>query len=77
MKKPATYHILKQAEDDNELEKLIDERAWASVINSFGPEIGEENSFVLAQKFLRQMLERKEGAYVAVPIIDSFNELVN
>jgi hypothetical protein len=73
----AAYDALKKAENESVLNEFIDQHTWAYVIDTLGPEWDGQESFILAQRFLQSMIQRKRGTPAQVPVINSFEELQN
>jgi hypothetical protein len=71
----AAYDALKKAEEENNYALFVEQHNWASIIHTLGPEWEGKNSFVLAQQFLKLMIERKYNKPSLIPIISSFEEL--
>lgn len=71
----AAYDAIKKADEENYISDFIEQHTWASVVNSLGPDWDGKDSYVLAQRFLQIMIERKRGEATPLPVINSYEEL--
>jgi hypothetical protein len=70
------FQVLIDATKEDKYDELVERYVWASVIDSLSDDIdSSDDSFQLAQLFLKSIIETKQNIVEPIPVVSAFNEL--